>query len=241
MSSPEYSHAVFRNALGAGLVTLAFALSANAEDAKLPYHELYSMEKVQLDLSRTYTNLALVLQIRSTQPNVNFSDIKASIESKSGAIPVAIAAGGAFSVPMRDDLLAEDPWIAVNQPSGTMELSWHAGLSPALAHQLTNSVRYGFLMRTVRQCDYVQDAMRQFFPASPRLTAVGLRLFFSPTARGPAAIIHSIGGDRRLAADSLGELIIPIDGDLIDQNPVMTLTDTPSAVEIVTRKDEGHP
>ena len=57
---------------------------AAAEDARLPYHEIYSMEKVQLDLSRTYTNLALVLQMHSTQTNVTGGEIKATINSKSG-------------------------------------------------------------------------------------------------------------------------------------------------------------
>jgi hypothetical protein len=223
-----------------GFALIAPQLAA-AEDARLPYHEIYSLQKVQLDLSRTYTNLALLLQMRSTSPDVKYSEIKASIGSKSGPVPVAIGTDGSFSVPMREDLLAEDPWITVNQPKGTMQLNWHAGLAPSLARQLTNAVHYGFLMRAVRDCDNVQEAMRQFFPTAPRLTAVGLRLTFRSSAINPAAIIHAKTGDRRLAADTLGELIIPIDADLLDEDPVMTLTEAPIAVEIVTRKSEGGP
>jgi hypothetical protein len=212
-----------------------------AEDARLPYHDIYRIQKAQAELSRKHTNLALVLQMRSTLPDVKYSDIKASVDAKSGAMPVLIGADGVFSVPLRDDLLAEDPWIVVNQPRGTMQLNWHAGLSPALARQVTNDVHYGPVMRAVRDCDDVQEAMRQYFPAAPRLTAVGLRLTFRSTTIGAAAIIHAKTGDRRLAADTLGELIIPLDADLLDENPVITLTENPIAVEIVTRKTDGGP
>jgi hypothetical protein len=212
-----------------------------AEDARLPYHEIYRVQKAQLDLSRIHTNLALVLQMRSRLPNVNYSDIKASIEAKAGAIPVVLGPEGVFSVPVRDDLLAEDPWILVNQPKGSMELNWHAGLAPSVARQMTNGIHYGPLMRAVRECDEVQEAMRQFFPTAPRLTAAGLKLTFRSSAIAPAVIIHSKAGDRRLAADTLGELIIPVDGDLLEEDPVLTLTETPVAVEILTRKSDGGP
>jgi hypothetical protein len=223
-----------------GFLLLA-AKPTMAEDGRLPYQELYRLQKAQLDLSRAHTNLALVLQMRSTLPNVNYSDIKASIDSKSGAIPVAIGDGGAFILPMRDDLLAENPWILVNQPKGTMQLNWHAGLAPALVRQMTNAIHYAPLMRAVMECDDVQEAMRQFFPAAPRLTAVGLRLTFRPTSVGAAAIIRSKTGDRRLAADMLGQLIIPVDGDLLEEDPMMILSENPVTVEIVTKKTDGGP
>ncbi len=213
--------------------------SADAENARLPYHEIYSMQKVQLDLSRTYTNLALVLQMRSTQTNVTSGEIKATIDSKSGSIPVSISQEGVFIVPMRDDLLAEDPWILVNQPKGTMQLNWHAGLAPSVARQLTKGFHYTPLMRAVQECDNVQEAMRQFFPTAPRLTAVGLRLTFRPTAVDPAVIIHSKSGNRRLAADTLRELLIPVDEDLLQEDPDMIVTEPPLAVEIVTQKSGG--
>jgi hypothetical protein len=222
------------------LISLA-SRPAAAEDARLPYHEIYRIQKAQLALSLTHTNLVLVLQMRSTLPNVNYSNITASIDAKSGKIPVRILAEGIFSVPVQDDLLAEDPWILVNQPKGTMELSWHAGLAPSLARQVTNDIHYAPLMRAVRECDDVQEAMRQFFPTAPRLTAVGLRLTFRSAAIGAAVIIHAKSGDRRLAADTLGEVIIPLDGDLLAEDPLMTMSESPVAVEIVTRNVESGP
>jgi hypothetical protein len=227
---------------GACLVFLLLAPSlARAEDARLPYHEIYKVQKAQLELSRAHTNLALVLQMRSTQPDVKYSDISASIQAKSGPIPVPIGPDGVFSVPMRDDLLAEDPWIFVNQPRGTMELKWRAGLAPSLARQMTNAAHYGPLMRVVRECDVVQESMRQFFPNAPRLTAVGVRLTFPASAVAPAVILHTKDGERKLPANLIGELVIPLDRDLLEEDPLMTLTETPIAVEIVTRKDENGP
>ncbi|HEV7927583.1 MAG TPA: hypothetical protein VGR14_19685 [Verrucomicrobiae bacterium] len=222
------------------LLLLAPSL-VEAENARLPYHELYQLQKAQMALSRAHTNLSLVLQIHSTRPGVESSEITAFIDAKSGKMPVPVGTNGAFSVPVNDDLLAEDPWILVNQPRGTMELDWHAGLAQNLARQMTNAVHYGFLMRAVRECDDVQESMREFFPNSPRLTAVGLRLTFRAESFSPAAIIHGKGGDRRLAANLLGELVIPLDGDLIEEDPVMTLTESPVVVEIVTKKYESGP
>jgi len=214
---------------------------ALGEDARLPYTEIFRIQQTQLKLSALHTNLALVLQIRSMNPDVKYSDITLSIAAQSGRIPVPIGAEGEFSVPVREDLLAENPWILVNQPKGSMELNWHAGLAPSLARRMTNAIHYAPLMRAVRECDEVQDAMHQFFPAAPRLTAVGLRLTFRSSAIVPSAIIHAKDGDRRLPANALGQLIIPLDGDLLEQDPVMTLTESPAAVEIVTRKMDGGP
>jgi hypothetical protein len=216
-------------------------LLAPAEEARLPYHEIYRVEKAQTELGRAHTNLILVLQMRSTQTAVNDSNITAFIDAKSGHIPMPVGPDGVFSAPLREDLLAEDPWIIVNQPRGTMKLEWRAGLAPALARQMTNAVHYSPLMRVVRECDDVQEFMRQFFPDAPRLTAVGLRLTFAPAAIAPTVIIHAKGGDRKLPASFLGELFIPFDGDLVEEDPVMTLTESPIAVEIVTRKNESGP
>jgi hypothetical protein len=214
---------------------------ARAEDARLPYQDLCLIQKAQVELSRRHTNLTLVLQMRSTNPNVKPSDIRANIDTKSGKIPILIGNEGAFMLPTSDELMAEAPSLIVNQPKGTMELSWHAGLSASLVRQMTNAIHYSPLMRAVRECDDVQEAMRRFFPHAPRLSAAGLRLTFHSSAIVPGAIIHAKDGDRRLFADNLGELIIPIDADLMEEDPVIKLTESPFAVEIVTRRLDPVP
>jgi hypothetical protein len=216
---------------------------ALAEDARLPYQYIRRVQQAQVELGHAHTNLLFVMQLRCTLTNVNNSNITVFIDAKSGRIPVPLGAEGVFSVPVRTDLSAENPWIIINQPKGTMELNWHAGLAPALVRQMktTNAIHYRPLMLAVRDCDEAQDAMRQLFPAAPRLTLVGLRLTFRASAMAPSAIIHAKGGDRRLAADVLNELIIPLDGDLLEEDPLMTLTESPVAVEIILRKSESGP
>jgi len=221
-----------------GALLLAPRLAVG-EDARLPYREVCRIQQAQEALARDHTNLALVLTMCSTMPNVKYSDIQAYVDAKSGRIPIPVEANGAISLPVREDLLAEDPWIVVNQPKGTMQLNWHAGLSPALARSLTNSIHYAPLMRAVRECNDVQDKMRQFFPAAPRLTMVGLKMAFrQPDA---AVIIHAKSGAHKVASDALGELLIPFDEDLLAEDPLMTFTANPAAVEIVSRKADGAP
>jgi hypothetical protein len=214
---------------------------ALAEDARLPYHDLCLIQKAQMEMCRLHPNLTLVLQLRSTNPAISYSNITASIAAKSGRIPVPIGPEGVFSVPVREDLLAENPWINLNQPRGTMELSWHAGLAPTLVRQMTNAIHYGTLMRAVRDCGEVQEAMRQFFPNAPRLTVAGLRLTFPDSAVAPTVVIHAKDGNRHLVADAVGQLTIPLDGDLMAEDPLMTLTANPAVVEIATRTSEGGP
>jgi hypothetical protein len=218
-----------------GLLLLAPGLAA-AETARLPYGEIFRIQQAQAALARDHTNLALVLTMRSTQPSVKYSDIRAYVDAKSGPIPIPIEVYGDFILPVREDLLAEGPWIVVNQPKGTMELACDARLAPALARSLTNAVHYGPLMRAVRECNDVQDKMRQYFPAAPRLVSVGLRLSFrQPDA---AVIIHAKSGDRKLVSDALGKLLIPVDEDLLDEDPLMTLTAPAATTEIVWRKTD---
>ena len=54
----------------------------------------------------------------------------------------------------------------------------------------------------------------------------------------PAARIHTKDGLRLLTADHDNQLIIPLVLDLMQEDPVLNLTENPIAIEIVTRKEE---
>jgi len=62
-----------------GLLLLAPRLAAG-EGARLPYREICRIQQAQEALARDHQNLALVLQIQSTLPNVKCSDLQAFIE-----------------------------------------------------------------------------------------------------------------------------------------------------------------
>jgi hypothetical protein len=217
----------------AAFLLLTIVRPALAENARLPYRQLYDAQKTQAELSRAHTNLLIVLTMQSTHPEVKSSDLAVYIESKAGKIPIAIGVAGDFIIPMRDDLLAEDPWLVTNQPKGTMKLNWQVGLIPS---RITKSVHYALLMQPVRDSQEVQEQMRRFFPGSPRLAVTGLKLTFPPAQKGAVAIIHARGGDRKLAADEHGEIILPLASDLLEEDPEISLSDIPGAVEIVSRQ-----
>ncbi len=213
----------------------ALAGPALAENARLPYRQLYNVQKAQSDLNRAHTNLLVVLVMQSTLPGVKTSDLAVYIEGKAGRIPVEIRAAGDFTIPMRDDLLAEDPWIIINQPKGTMKLNWQVGVIPG---RMSKSMHYARLMRPVRDCEEVQEQMRSFFPGSPRLTMAGLKLTFPAAQKRAVVLIHARGADRKLEADEHGEVLLPLIPDLLEEDPEISLSELPGAVEIISRKSE---
>jgi hypothetical protein len=211
---------------------LLVALPSPAQNARLPYAELYKMQRVQSELSGAYTNLVVVLRMELASTNARTTNLDAYIDAKSGRIPVKIGHDGDFSVPMSDDLVAENPWIIANQPRGTMKLDWFVGLA---VRPLGTSIRYRPLMQVVRDCGDVRERMRQVFPGAPKSTVLGLKLTFSPPGQGVTVVIHSERGDRKLEADAKGELTIIIEPDLFEENPLVTLSKESASVDLVSQ------
>lgn len=209
--------------------------SAMAENARLPYRLLYNAEKARAELNGAHTNLVIVLTMRSVLPNVKPAGLDIYIDSKAGKIPVPVGALGEFDIPMRDDLLAEDAWLVTNQPKGTMELNWQYAI---LAGTITKSVHYAQLLRPVRESEEVQNQLCRFFPGSPRQVMTGLKLGFRSAAQKPVAIIHAAAGDRKLVADEHGEIILPLEPALLEQNPEISFSDIPATLEVVSHKAE---
>jgi hypothetical protein len=222
--------------VGAAWSLWASAGAARADNARLPYHLLYEAQKTRTELNQAHTNLLIVLTVQSTRPGVKTSDLILYIDAKGGPIPIQVGAAGDFVIPLRDDLLEEDPWIVVNQPKGTMKLNWEVGLVPG---RLARSLRYARLMRPVAESQVVQEQVRRFSPGSPRLAATGLRMAFAHATTRASVIIHARSGDQKLEANADGEVVIPLTPDLLDEDPEMTLSDSPKAVEIVSRAAGG--
>jgi hypothetical protein len=225
-------------AVRCGILSLIFVLcsAALAENARLPYHYLYRIEKLQNDLCKAHPDLQINLQLQSALPDVKTSNIQVYLDRKSGKVPITLSAEGDIALPLRDDLLAEDPWLVANQPKGTMQLNWQAGLSRSFVRQMTNSIRYAPLMRALRDCEEVQAKMREFFPESPKLTVAGLKLFFPPEAKPASLVIHAKSGDRKLQTDAEGELFLPLEQTLLEENPLITLSTAPAKVQVMYRK-----
>jgi hypothetical protein len=216
-------------ALGLGLYFTVAPIQA--ENARLPYHQIYSVQKAQAELNRTHTNLLILLVMQPTSPDVKISDLKVYIDSKSGPIPIVINTLGDFVIPMRDDLLAEDPWLITNQPRGTMRLSWKMGLMPG---PMPKSIHYAKLMRPLRDCQDVQDEMRQLFPGTQKATVAGLKFTFPRAEKRAVITIHSREGERTLEANDNSEITVPLISDLIEEDPEISLSTSPAALEIVS-------
>jgi hypothetical protein len=222
--------------LGGGCLALflsAIAGTALADNARLPYRQLYNVQKAEEELNRAHTNLLVVLTLQSVLPDVKPSDLSVYIDSKGGQIPIPIGSVGDFTVPLRDDLLAENPWIITNQRKGTMKLNWAVAMLPG---PIPKSVHYASLMQPVQDSEGVQDQMRRFFPGSPKLVITGLRLTFAASQTKPVLIIHARDGDRKLEANQQGKIILPLTTDLLEENPELSFSDAPATVEIVSHE-----
>jgi hypothetical protein len=117
-----------------------------------------------------------------------------------------------------------------------MKLNWQVGLIPG---RLAKSTRYARLMRPVRDSEDIQEQMRRFFPGSPRLTVIGLKLTFPAAQKRTVVVVHARSGDRKLVADEQGEIILPLALDLLEEDPEISLSDLPGAIEIVSHKSGG--
>jgi hypothetical protein len=214
---------------------LLAAFPSGAEDARLPYAKLYEMQRLQSELSGQYTNLVVALRMESVSTNITATNLDVYIDTKAGRIAVRIGQYGDFNVPMRDDLLAENPWIITNQPRGSMKLDWFLGL---VVRHLTTSIRYRDLMQVVRDCGEVRQRMRQILPTAPKGAVAGLRLTFSPPGNGASVVIHSERADKKLEAGATGTITMMIDPALLDEDPLVTLSKEPASVELVTQKEQ---
>ena len=152
------------------------------------------MQRVQSELSDTYTNLVVVLRMEPAATNIATTNVILYIDAKAGKIPVKIESDGAFTVPMNNDLLAENPWLITNQPRGSMKLDWFMGL---VVRRLGTVQSYRPLMQVVRDCADVRERMRQVFPGAPKAKVAGLKLIFSPPGASATLTLHTQRGDRK--------------------------------------------
>jgi hypothetical protein len=215
--------------LAAAAAIFCFVSPLRAENARLPYAALYRMEKIQDELSHAYTNLVVVLRMTPTNSAVKPGAVQVYIDAKTGKIPVKIAPGGDFSVPLSDDLLAEGPWLITNQPKGAMQLDW--GLALAV-DRVANPTRYRRLMKAVKDCAYVEDRMREVLPSTTRVNITGLKIIFPASAENASAVIHAKAGDQKIDANPARALVIPLNPAWLDEDPEVTFSTPPDKQEL---------
>lgn len=211
----------------AAFLGLCLVVSTRAADeARIPYNLVCEIQRNQAKVSQTYTNLLIVLRMRSTQPDVIPGELRAFIDSKEGQIAIKLDAEGNFSVPVRDSLVGENPWIVVNQPKGTMKLEWNVGV---VGIHPTNGMTYRELMQPLLE---VQSVAQEMAKGGSNLTIRGLKMTFGKD-KETTVVIHAKKGDRVFKTGSNHWLIIPIDAGLMEENPRITLPEEPRRIEVV--------
>jgi hypothetical protein len=209
------------------LVGLGLAMTAYSDDqARIPYNLVCEIQRSQAKVSQTHTNLQIVLRIRSTQPEVTPGDVRVYIDSKDGAIPVKLDGEGNFSVPIRDSLVAENPWLIVNQPKGTMKLEWNVGI---VGIHPTNGMHYRELMQPLVEVQSIAQEMAQ---GGSKLSIRGLKLVFAKD-KETTVVIHSKHGDRVFKTSLNHSLIVPMEKALMDEDPQIVLPAEPERSEVV--------
>lgn len=223
-------------AAAAAACVTALAARAEGDNARLPYGPLYHMEQIQGELAHDYTNLVVILRMTPSRTGVKPQDVSVYVDAKSGKIPVKIGPEGDFSVPMRDDLLTEKPWVVTDQPKGTMKLDW--GLALAV-DQVTNPTHYARLMKPVKDCSYVEQRMHEVLPNTATINITGLKITFPDSGRDAYAVIHARGGEEKIAASAQHEVLIPLKAAWMEEDPEVTFSETPSKQELAGQTSDG--
>jgi hypothetical protein len=192
------------------------------------------MQRVQAKWNRSQPDFKVVIRMSSTLTNVTWNDLKVYLETKKGNLPVKIESNGAFSVPMNEQLLEENPPIVVNQPKGTMALHWNVSFGNV--PPMKNPVKYRQLLDCLYDAQDLQDEMMRAFPGATRMTFAGLKLTF-PEGKENAVVIHAREGDNTLKLDEKREVIIARDSQLMDENPEISMPALPTKIEFAVRKE----
>ena len=210
------------------LLSGASALRAGDNDARLPYELVYKIQQTTKRFALEYTNLSVVVCLKSQRPTVKTGDLDVHIQTKAGNYPVLLGRDGQFSVPMRPEWVAENAFLIVNQPAGTMALDWNCSLSGA---RLTNQMRYQELMLGVKDLPAVKAEVSKAFPALPMQQVSGLKLIFAKDKQAEV-IVKRAAGVKSFKPDTNNVIIVPLDSTLLNENPEVQLKCLPERAEV---------
>lgn len=213
----------FGTGLAAALAAGAFAGPALAADdvATLPYKAMVANALTFLNVAvGERDRLALVQSLRPDGGNLVIRPLVITILSKNGRIDVPVAADNSFAIPINDDLRDENPTVTTNQPKGSLSLQ--VGVRILLPP--TTRYAYAEFWLGVQQANQMTKrfagVMRWLFAEA----ADSLVLRFSRAERQMLRIAAS-DGPLTLIADDSGTIFVRIDKKLVEQNPMMELSE----------------
>lgn len=218
------------------------ALADDAPRASLPYSVLQDYQQ-RLDGLKDLDQLTVSASIGSTQAGVKPSDITLSAKLASGqVVGIPVDAQGRLTLPASPELQAENPLFVSNQPKGTLQLNFKFDIKTPTA----TTARYADLMAGARQFNQAmrrQGVMASMFGPKAR----GLLIAFGSGAH--TLTLHTAKGDQVLKSGALAEaqahlkalkltddsgkgtfIYVPLDDDLLDENPPTTFDVLPTGV-----------
>jgi hypothetical protein len=199
------------------------------EQAKLPYAAVYQAVTMQFDEIKSLTNRQARFVMSSKSPDVKPQDITLYIDAKAGRIPLELNSDGTFSLPLRADLMKENPFIVANQPKGTMKLEADITLQvkidsegQILAEQ--HKARYRYLFSVESILDHALEHATKALPEyeAEREETTSWFEFTSTPATNAPALIHSARGNIRVKPDQDGVIRLRYDSNLAKENPWVT-------------------
>lgn len=201
--------------------TLARPAHAADEFATLPYRTL-------IENATTFQNvapdrrdrLALVQSLRPDGGNLVARPLTITILSKTGKIDVPVTNDNSFAIPLTDELRDENPTVITNQPKGSLSLQ--VGVRILLPQ--TTRFTYSEFWLGIQQA----NAMTKRFAGMMRWvffdSADSLILRFGRPERQMLRIAAADGA-LTLIADDTGTIFVRIDKKLVEENPMMELSE----------------
>jgi hypothetical protein len=164
-------------------------------------------------------------RFESKDPAVATKDIRLVIRSKSGDIPVPIAADGAATFPVRDDLLAENPPVVTNVAKGQLQMRVDMSITAPPEQRF----RYDLVVAMIGEVDGIiasQGMMARMF--APDFE--GLQLTFAPGTAATATV--EAAKPESFQADAEGRIRIPDRKAWRKENPFVQLSALPTRMEL---------
>jgi len=227
LTTQDKKRLIDRRRFGTGLAALlasgALAGPAFAADevATLPYKALIANALTFLNVAvGERDRLALIQSLRPDNGNLVVRPLVITILSKNGRIDVPVGADNSFAIPITDELRDENPTVFTNQPKGSLSLQVGVRVLLPQATRYSYSEFWLGIEQANRMTKRFAGMMRWLFAEA----ADSLVLRFSRPERQMLRIAAE-DGPLTLIADDSGTIFIRIDKKLVDQNPMMELSE----------------
>jgi hypothetical protein len=192
--------------------------------ATIPYQTVYEIATFGKSEVQD-PNMVFCIKVQSTLPDVKPSDISFYIDSSSGSIPLKLDNEGIFELPLRSDLLEENPVLVTNQPRGTMSLDGYLRISGSSGNQ-PQEISYSALMMPATWMQRKQQGQPQTDTGRTDLLRVsGLNIRILESGNEPL-IIRSEKGEISLQPDENGICFVPFKEALLLENPIVKFPGT---------------